>query len=499
MKTKLVLLFLVFGLNAHSQVAINDDGSLPDNSALLDIKSASKGMLVPRLNVAQRNAIASPAAGLLIYNTSSTAFEYYNGTAWSSLGAPIMAGNAVGDMLVWNGTQWLPATFHNYYADKDGDGFGNHFSQTYSSVQTAGYVSNDCDMDDNVAFSGALSLQLYYPDADGDGHGNLSGTTIQLCYQPTGYALSYDDCDDSNPLVHPGAPEILDGNDNNCNGLVDETATFYLDNDLDGYGNAAVSIQSCYPVPAGYVLNQDDCNDDAYYANPGIFIEICDGIDNNCNGQIDESESQSYVYADYDGDGYGSDPLMWPCSDPIPQGYVANYADCNDSRADIHPGAVEICDWIDNDCNGLIDDLTDLITYYQDQDNDNYGNPNLTITATGCIPPVGYAAVGTDCNDNNPAIFPGADEFCNGIDDNCDGQIDEAPTKDGNPYYLDQDGDGFGTPYISVYMCSLQPGYSIQGNDCDDTNPNVHPGAAEICGNNIDDNCNGQIDESGCQ
>jgi hypothetical protein len=250
----------------------------------------------------------------------------------------------------------------------------------------------------------------------------------------------------------------------------------------------------------GYSINNTDCNDSQYYANPGIFVEYCDGIDNNCNGQVDEF--QSIIFQDLDGDGYGDydSPMIWQCGNPVPQGFVIYPGDCNDNFASIHPGAPEICDGLDNDCNGIIDDnFTIVMTYYRDQDNDNYGNPNLTITALGCVPPLGYAKLGTDCNDNNPAIYPGADEFCNGIDDDCDGLVDEAPTKDGNTYYQDLDGDGFGNSLIFEMMCSILPGWSLSGGDCDDTNPAIHPGAFEICGNKTDDNCNGLIDEAGCQ
>ncbi len=96
------------------------------------------------------------------------------------------------------------------------------------------------------------------------------------------------DCDDTHASFHPGAAEICDGLDNNCNGEIDEgvKTTFYRDADGDGYGNAAITTQAC-SAPSGYVNNNTDCNDANAAINPGA-TEVCDGLDNNCNGTIDE-------------------------------------------------------------------------------------------------------------------------------------------------------------------------------------------------------------------
>lgn len=103
--------------------------------------------------------------------------------------------------------------------------------------------------------------------------------------------------------------------------------------------------------------------------------------------------------------------------------------------------------------------------------------------------------VGTDCNDNNAAIHPNATEICNGIDDNCDGQIDEGLSL--FTYYQDNDADGFGNSSVSIQSCSQPSGYVTTSGDCNDNNAAINPGASEICGNGFDDNCNGQVDE-GC-
>jgi hypothetical protein len=134
--------------------------------------------------------------------------------------------------------------------------------------------------------------------------------------------------------------------------------------------------------------------------------------------------------------------------------------------------------------------------YFADLDGDGYGNPNSVSAA--CTQPAGYVTNKTDCNDDplngGAAIHPGASEICNGIDDDCDGQIDEGVQ---TVFYPDADNDTYGNTAASIKSCTQPPGCVTVGGDCNDNNSNINPGALEICGNLIDDNCNGQVDE-GC-
>ncbi|MFP2935009.1 putative metal-binding motif-containing protein, partial [Pyxidicoccus sp. 3LG] len=110
-------------------------------------------------------------------------------------------------------------------------------------------------------------------------------------------------------------------------------STFYRDADSDGYGNAGLPTQAC-SQPGGYVSNASDCNDSNGNIRPG-GSEVCDGLDNNCNGSTDEGVTSTY-YRDADGDGYGASPTTQACS--APAGYVSNASDCNDSSSGIRPG-----------------------------------------------------------------------------------------------------------------------------------------------------------------
>jgi hypothetical protein len=130
-------------------------------------------------------------------------------------------------------------------------------------------------------------------------------------------------------------------------------------------------------------------------------------------------------FLDADGDGYGNPKLKVTvsCGQTRPSGYVTNNSDCNDNDAAIHPGAPEICDGKDNDCNGIIDDGLPLSTYYIDADNDGYGNINNSIQ--NCSQPGGYVTDSSDCDDNDATVYPGATEICDGKDNDCNGLIDD--------------------------------------------------------------------------
>ncbi len=198
-------------------------------------------------------------------------------------------------------------------------------------------------------------------------------------------------------------------------------------------------------------------------------------------------------YADSDNDTYGDPNDSTQTVSPTPPaGYVVNNTDCDDNNSSVHPGAAELCNGIDDDCNGQIDDNIVFSTYYADADGDGFGD--LAVDSSACAPPVGYVSNSTDCNDANNAIYPGATEVCNGIDDNCDGQIDEGVL---STFYADTDGDGFGDAAVTTQACSAPIGYVSNNTDCDDNNNTIYPGATEICGNSIDDDCDGQVDE-GC-
>ncbi|MES2639047.1 MAG: MopE-related protein [Myxococcota bacterium] len=401
-----------------------------------------------------------------------------------------------------------------YYDDDDGDGYGDASSSTVSCSVVAGKVTNSGDCNDATASASPADVEYcdgidndcdgttdeaasadadtWYRDADGDHYGATTTTSI-ACTQPTGYVSLSGDCLDSSAAAYPGASEVCDSMDNDCDGATDEGAidpvSWYRDVDADGYGNSSVSTTSC-SQPTGYVSSSTDCNDASAAISPGD-PEVCDGIDNDCNGAVDGGEVGSVLtwYRDNDGDGYGTATSTTSCTKPA--GYAAVATDCNDTTATAYPGAAEICDSLDNDCDGTIDE--EVPTWYRDADGDGYGS--ASVSATSCTQPATYVSNDDDCNDGSAIVNPGRNELCSTtVDDNCDGTINETTSADATTYYRDGDGDGYGAAATTSGACTVPSGYVANSADCDDTDYGVSPVADEVC-DGVDNDCDATTEE----
>ena len=173
-------------------------------------------------------------------------------------------------------------------------------------------------------------------------------------------------------------------------------------------------------------------------------------------------------YRDWDGDGHGGSEVTVDCSKP--SGFVETSDDCDDNDPKVYPGAPEICNMRDDNCNGQIDENLVEQTHYEDRDGDGYGTSSGKTVFAKCPPP-GFAPRAGDCDENDPKVHPGVIEICNHKDDNCDGRVDERVR-----------------PICGVGMCArLAP--TCEPDTCEPGLPKP-----EKC-NGLDDNCDGEVDE----
>ncbi|MCH6198746.1 Ig-like domain-containing protein [Aquiflexum sp. LQ15W] len=453
--------------------------------------------------------VGSISLGSVSGSGGTLQFSTDNGTTWNSTlptynqTAQTILASVLSSTGCRSGSSQVGVTnpgtcpINTFYLDADGDGFGNPSVSIQACLAPENYVTNNTDCDDNR--SDINPNTVWYEDRDGDGYpsnrtstgcnlplfsyGGIFSTTFtpgKLASELAGLTL---DCDDNNPEINPKTLWFLDtdgdgysssifipspegsclppqdgrnyifnpkGTDCNDNDPTNNPETVWVqDADGDGYYIGEPFIGCFFIFQPGYVrkTNQQpgDCDDNNPAINPGA-TELCDGIDNNCNAQIDEGGSTTF-YRDADGDGFG-DPFVTIQACSMPEGHVANNTDCDDSRSDINPNTV----------------------WYEDRDGDGYPSNR---TSTGCnLPLFSYggifsttftpgklaselAGLTLDCDDNNASVSPGT------------------------VWYKDADNDGFsdGTSQQSCFQPSgyKRVGTVATGGDCDDSDETINP------------------------
>jgi hypothetical protein len=342
-------------------------------------------------------------------------------------------------------------------------------------------------------------------------------TAIELDADADGFLASAGDCDDTNPAVNPDADERCNGRDDDCDDAVDEGATdagtWYGDGDGDGYGVEQVAVTACEAPSTAFVAVAGDCDDGDAAAYPGAdeacgdtvdfncdgsvgyadadgdgivacedcddtdataypgAAEACDGVDDDCDGSVDEDAADAPLwYTDADGDAYGDDATTVASCDQ-PAGTSAVGGDCDDADDAWHPGAAETCaERVDYNCDGSV------------------GGDDLDGDGTAAC---------DDCDDTDALAFPGGAEVCGGADEDCDGEIDEAGASGEVTWYADADADTYGDGRLAVLACGAVEGFVADATDCDDDDATIHPGAAEVCDDaEIDEDCDGDVNDA---
>ena len=403
------------------------------------------------------------------------------------------------------------------YADADGDGFGDAETETVACGEVEPgrvEVAGDCNDEEDSIFPGAdeicdgldqdcddsidedaLDATRTFFDGDGDDFGDEAIVEL-ACGDPSeGYVLVPGDCDDALDTVYPFAPELCDGISNDCDDAIDEDPVdgqeYLVDEDRDSFGGSDVVI-ACEP-PDNTVDVGGDCDDNNADVRPNAD-EVCNGIDDNCDDVIDPPGSVGAVevYSDADGDSFGAieDPLLL-CV--VGDNQSTTTGDCDDTQATVFPDADEVCDGLDNNCNGDIDeDVVGLALWYADADLDGYGDPDAP-SIESCEQPEGYVLNSDDCDDGNSEVLPLGIERCNGLDNDCNGVIDDGAV-DAFEVYPDADGDGQGDANADpVLQCEVSDGVT-NNQDCDDSERSVFEGGVEIC-DGLDNDCDGDIDD----
>jgi hypothetical protein len=345
---------------------------------------------------------------------------------------------------------------------------------------------DDCD---SATDEDAVDAATWYADGDGDGWG--AGTRQRGCSPPTtGVAAQAGDCDDGERTVHPGAAEICDAVDRDCDGSATDGAidalTWYGDGDGDGWGTGA-AVMGCARPATGTALLPGDCDDAAVTTFPGA-PELCDAIDRNCDGDPTAGAVDTLTwYADGDADGWGAGAAVRGCVRPA-TGTSLVHGDCNDAAATTYPGAPELCDAADRNCDGNpTAGAVDTLTWFADGDGDGWGTG---AAITGCVrPATGTSLVHGDCNDGAATTYPGATEWCDAADRDCDGSP-TAGAVDTLTWFVDGDADGWGTGNPITGCSRPANGTSLIVGDCDDAAAATHPGATEYC-DAVDRDCNG--------
>ena len=306
-------------------------------------------------------------------------------------------------------------------ADLDGDGFSLE-EVLPITIPAGGEVEVDIRYSalDSLASEGDLLLTLQ----DGT---HLAPVIVRANDCAAGSAALYDsdddgwtscsgDCDDTFATVNPAQPEVIDGIDNDCDGIIDEGTAAY-DDDGDGFTE-----------------QQGDCNDSAYTINPSRAEIMGDGINNDCDGVAD----------------LGSDEVD-------EDGYSPVAGDCDDRNSAVNPGQPGVPDGLDNNCNGTIDEGTRLY----DDDGDGFCESVQDACSDGSL--------GGDCADGtgfaSNTVFPGATELPDGIDNNCNGVVDEGTERG------DDDHDGFSElgGDCNDANAAIHPGrFEVPGNGVDD-------------------------------
>ncbi|MCP4807130.1 MAG: hypothetical protein GY884_17430 [Proteobacteria bacterium] len=259
-------------------------------------------------------------------------------------------------MILWLAAcAWITEDDIDAFADADGDGETSVVFGGTDCDDTDAEINSDATEVCDEVDEGPAAPRPYFEDLDRDGYGRIDAEQF-FCEPPPEFAAEPGDCHDGDDEIHPGAEEVCDGVDNDCDDTTDvdasDMSTWHADSDSDGFGDAADSNEACDQL-SGHVLDDTDCDDTDPDTDPDTnpdAEETCAEGDQDCDGSVDEGplSDVTVFYEDADGDG---DDWVTQASCEVPSGYTSTGGDCDDD-ASTNPGADEVCDTTDHDCDG---------------------------------------------------------------------------------------------------------------------------------------------------
>ena len=373
-----------------------------------------------------------------------------------------------------------------WYADTDGDNLGDPSVFIESCEQPNGYVLNSLDSDDTVVnfiysgFTGTETTSVNLGNAgfwaavcpwDGVTECTLDDDICSFTRELANVANGQSCPDCEFEFVIQTALTATTSSTTNftteCDDLMaDVSFTFGYHEDYLGYGPSILYDGQLWSYHGEVIQAQGLGN------VSGTTSIVFDGVNFDYSVGYDDSgwvstyfDEWSYNYLDLT---VGSAALTTvdPTVDADGDGFSISDGDCNELDATIYPTAVETCDGIDNNCSGDESDAIDQSMWYEDLDNDTYGDPNSS--ASACNQPSGFVDNSDDCNDGDPAFSPLADELCDGLDNDCNGAVDDNAI-DQSTWYADTDNDSLGDFTVSTTSCTQPSGYVSSPADCDDS------------------------------
>ena len=438
-------------------VSVNDTlGNL--NSSIIFVNVSSSDLTNPDVT----NLVENPSEPVTYVNGASYEFNAtvtdntdvasvwleFNGTNYTASNITANIYNVtLSDLSVGNYS-------YRWYANDSNNNINNSEIGSYNSSSYSDYSSSYSDYsssysDYSSSYSSSSSddsLVSYCWDLDFDGRDNCNIGEVG----DDGYVV---DCNDGNANIYPGAIENCDDSeDNNCDGIINENCQGFCLSDsscsVDYYSENYCVDSSVYRDLHDYSCVNFKCTENIFEN----FVRACD---NGCDvGVCIESSCVDNDFDGYDGCDLGE------------VGDDGNQKDCNDNNIDVYPGAIEVCNNVDDDCDSSVDENLRSF-FYLDNDEDGYGN---TVSGDFSCGGDNYVLIGGDCNDNNINVNPEAVEVCDEIDNDCSNGVDDGVK---NSYYRDIDGDGYGDKNYVITSCVVPVGYVEDNTDCNDADRTV--------------------------